>query len=964
MYFYHIKKRSSICSLIGSKYMIWLQKQKCMAKPKEIIALEHAYCIDIEESRYTISDGKITYLNLSECNIIDISPLKVLEDLTFLNLSYNQISDVRGLSSLIKLTYLHLSYNQISDISGLSPLIKLTDLHLSNNQISDVSALSPLLKLTSLNLSNNQISDVSALSPLLQLTDLNLANNQISDVSALAPLLQLTDLNLANNQISDVSGLAPLLQLTSLNLLNNQISDIRPLEIFILKGLEVKIIEEVYLFEGINIFGCPLTKPPIEIVEQGSGAILAYFVDLEEKEIEQSTKEITHPLNEIRVIIIGKGKIGKTTLKKRLLGQEVSADENQTDGIDIHTWTPESLENIKIRLWDFGGQEIQHGVHKLFLQDNCIYLLVLDKRQDQQYNKDIVYWMDHIRSFGGNSPIIIVENCIDTILNKDQTYTEDEIAEIITLNAEIENHYKEKDKPVEIVGVSALYDINMDALQKKLFKYVKIENNKGQYLQEWLNAKGAVESSITGGIELDGLAKTNYITRETYGLLCDNAKVKSEESKIAILGVMIRLGVAFYFKSKNQNWLILNPEWVTVAMYTIILDPKVKSLNGLITKQDVFDIMDSKKEKKYFSKKQYSYTNEEVEYILSLMRDYELCYTPDDNEYYFPLGFNNNFKSNFKTTYADHLTYTFDYENLPKSLWYKLVTRLQKRKVLDRYWQSGIEVSNEGVKALVELSTLTASKIQIFTEKNQGGKDLLELIRYELRYINEEFTNIKTNEKIVINEQEIPYQDLLSVVSKNNNYDVSFSEPIKALPALLQYDNVEYSSRNLIKELYEQNRKLGSSIRDMKAYMDNKDKLQVDFIALLASELQRGGPVTIIQNINQNYNQNVNINENRLELPHDINALEGKLNFIINELKDKDNEKEKIKEILESIEELRKIPTKEQAIKKGYFEKFKKMADYMKSGSDLAKALDNLKDYIDIDKIKSGIELILQTIQG
>jgi hypothetical protein len=78
------------------------------------------------------------------------------------------------------------------------------------------------------------------------------------------------------------------------------------------------------------------------------------------------------------------------------------------------------------------------------------------------------------------------------------------------------------------------------------------------------------------------LARNNHITKETFDLECEQVEIVDPNAQDTILGVMLRLGVAFYFKKSEsrKNWLVLNPEWVTVGIYSLILHPEVKELNG------------------------------------------------------------------------------------------------------------------------------------------------------------------------------------------------------------------------------------------------------------------------------------------------------------------------------------------------------------------------------------------------
>ena len=91
-------------------------------------------------------------------------------------------------AELVRLTELDASESEIIDLSPLAQLTQLTDLDLSGNQISDLSPLAQLTQLTDLDLSGNQISDVNSLTSLLSLRSLSLRRNPITDISPLSKL--------------------------------------------------------------------------------------------------------------------------------------------------------------------------------------------------------------------------------------------------------------------------------------------------------------------------------------------------------------------------------------------------------------------------------------------------------------------------------------------------------------------------------------------------------------------------------------------------------------------------------------------------------------------------------------------------------------------------------------------------------------------------------------------------------
>ncbi len=139
------------------------------------------------------------------------------------------ISNLGGLELAINLTYLDLGNNSLTDISALIELTKLTRLALDSNLVSDISPLTGLTKLTQLTLANNSIEDISPLATLTALEQLLLGNNAISDISPIAKLTNLKLVYLGNNSIKDVSPLTRLVHLKAVQLAGNSVSDLSPL---------------------------------------------------------------------------------------------------------------------------------------------------------------------------------------------------------------------------------------------------------------------------------------------------------------------------------------------------------------------------------------------------------------------------------------------------------------------------------------------------------------------------------------------------------------------------------------------------------------------------------------------------------------------------------------------------------------------------------------------------------------
>ena len=304
--------------------------------------------------------------------------------------------DVRG-----NIVDLNLYKTKLADISFLKDFHHLTHLDLSSNQIADISYLTPLTALTQLYLYQNQIADISPITPLTALTKLYLWGNQIADISPISPLTALTKLDLSENQIADISPLIGLKNLQQLTLNNNKITRL-PDE---LVDLVMEIKWDFDASDSIFLEGNPLETPPIEIVKQGTDAVRNYFTELKKESVR---------LLHAKLLIVGNGEVGKTTLMKKLKNNQFKVKigkEPGTHGINIVPWelTCRFKQNhddtVKINSWDFGGQDIYHATHQFFLTKRSLYLFVWEARKEEE-SRSFHYWLNIIKLLSANSPVI------------------------------------------------------------------------------------------------------------------------------------------------------------------------------------------------------------------------------------------------------------------------------------------------------------------------------------------------------------------------------------------------------------------------------------------------------------------------------------------------------------------------------------------------------------------------------
>ncbi len=215
-------------------------------------------------------------------------------------------------------------------------------------------------------------------------------------------------------------NLLKLENLETLNLSENKITNIpkeftqfKNLKNLFLQHNDLKTIpKELLKLNNLSILDLRGNKDlekllPIEILNEKfkPERILRYYFSINEV--------TTRPLNEAKVVVLGEGGVGKTSLLSRLLHNICRTDTSSTHGINISNWNVEiNGENIQLNFWDFGGQEILHSTHQLFFTNRTVYILVVEAIRSEGENK-IEKWLKRIEIFAGNSPVLIVVNKID-----------------------------------------------------------------------------------------------------------------------------------------------------------------------------------------------------------------------------------------------------------------------------------------------------------------------------------------------------------------------------------------------------------------------------------------------------------------------------------------------------------------------------------------------------------------------
>lgn len=522
-------------------------------------------------------------------NLLEIPiEIKNLSNLTHLDCSYNKIKSLMVVSYLEKLRTLHFDWNQVGDLSMLKHLPNLRVLHCASNQLSDLTALKYVPRLQTLYCANNNIKDLRGLENVPQLQVLDFGENQVSDLEALKYVENLNELGCWKNKITDLTPLKYTQNITKISCSDNKISDLLPMHNLVMSGQ----INEIYCSPN------PINKIPYTIIGK-------YYDNCIEnlKNYWQDLAKGSERQQQLKVQLVGNGRVGKTTLAHALEHKRAPSEPfKSTHGIlikEIQQALDGEDDPVTLQLWDFGGQEIYHATHRLFLSNDSLYLLLWAEKTEEHSDETrhpVSYWLELIHDLAPNSQVIIVKNQID---RSDR---------LPTRPAELTDDMPGVNQIRQEVKISAKQYRGMPTLRGAIESV--IEELKHKVCLElpisWLQVQRELK-------QLD----QNTIPFTHFKQLCIKAGIDHAEW---FVGYLHKTGVLFYQEGAFQDQIILNQDWVIKAVYRIF-DPKDKrkklvNWGGRLNGEDSLIIWPEVDEM-------------EREIYLDFMRNCGICYEPN-----------------------------------------------------------------------------------------------------------------------------------------------------------------------------------------------------------------------------------------------------------------------------------------------------------------------------------------------
>lgn len=530
-------------------------------------------------------------------------------------------------------------------------------------------------------------------------------------------------LDISNNRIETIPEyLLKLSDLNVLNLCNNRIKFL-PRWLFEIPNSIVSLNQPSNSLSTIpkTIFlkGNPIQVPPQEIIKRGRESVLTYFDDIEGEPM---------PLNEIKLVLVGDGGAGKTSLLKRILGHEFDPNQPQTEGINIASYQMNLYDgDVKAHIWDFGGQEILHATHQFFLSHRSIYLVVLDGRKEE----DPEYWLNHAEIFGGDSPILIALNKIDKNAGFDV------------------NRKFLLEKFPSIQGFHRISCATNQGISSLLYgiqeTVEKVEITNTTWPRSWFKVKKLLEEM-----------KKPFFSYDSYVDLCLEHGIGSEETRETLVNFLHDLGIVIHFSDFHlRDTHVLEPQWLTQAVYTIINSQYI-AVN--------FGVLNLKMLKKIIGENAV-YPQSKFPYIINIMLKFELCYKVNEETLLIPQLLPIQ-EPDLPFAKDEALIFHVKYKFLPKSILPRFMVKLHNNIVESLHWRTGMVISDDSLDAIAIVRVDYAEKRIEFFVSGDSRQDYLTVLRTVLLNINRSFESLEFIEIIPLPDNSdigVSYNHLLTL---------------------------------------------------------------------------------------------------------------------------------------------------------------------------------------------------------
>jgi len=645
------------------------------------------------------------------------------------------------------LQYLNLSDNeQLEELTFACGLSSLWHFDLSDSNVRELILPADFDSLRNMDVSRNNLQKLVMDGVYPVLSFLDISGNEIPELRLDAPELQYA--YLLENKLKSLNLPTPSTKLEILHMKNNELERL-PEALLQCTGLQA-----LYLY-GNRPSNIPAEYIAGEEHENSWEAVRNYLQSITEDE--------TVPNDEVKLVLLGNSTAGKTSLIHFLTEGKFDPKSPSTHGIKNVLWKPHTKDDLKVNIWDFGGQEYYHATHRLFLSTNAVSLVLFEQDTNFQgtmntlirlyENKRLVekvlplehfpysYWLDGLYHFS-QQPVpestMLLQNKLD-------------LNEAEELPIEDRSKYKIPVKNINYISVQGAAEGDKRHLRKfedfqdDLLDVLEKTRSTYEISTKWLEIKQGLRNLSEEQV---------MMTYEDYVAFCETIKegISQSDSGESMLDTLTRylheISVILYYDDDDEKLLketvFINPKWVTNTIYKV-LDYEVIRNEGKFDKSHVEEVLKDNEKRSTVSAEQF----------IELMKKFELIFESknEPNNYvapqYLPKEEEVRDEKQVKKyrSACSRLGFTLRYPLfLPKSIMTRIICKYGRLSE-DYFWRNGIgfDLTDQGGNTKrVLIQGDSDQQIHVYTEQKISPEIILKLFK-DLVEINKRNPNIEVS---------------------------------------------------------------------------------------------------------------------------------------------------------------------------------------------------------------------------
>ncbi|HYC88247.1 MAG TPA: COR domain-containing protein [Thermoanaerobaculia bacterium] len=425
------------------------------------------------------------------------------------------------------------------------------------------------------------------------------------------------------------------------------------------------------------------------------------------------------PLNEFKLILVGRGGVGKTSLVHRLIENNFK-EFKRTPGIQITDW-PVTIDgdDVRAHIWDFGGQEIMHGTHRFFMTERALYLVLITGREGTE-DHDAEYWLSLVRSFAGDVPTIV-------LLHKSDDYP-------VELNREL---LREKyGRNLVFIETDSKSGRGMTALREEICRQASaLQGLKAAWPKEWRRIKEELPEH-----------EKDWITFDDFRAFCRDRGVPEAKDQEDLADSLHALGLMLSYRHDEtlRGFGVLNPKWVTKGIYQMLNAPSLREAGGKFTLDSFAEILPAR-----------AYPKRLHPFLLALMRKFQLSHPLDDQGHLhlIPELLTKEEPADLEQQFVaeECLNFIYRYDAvLPEGLLPRFIVDTYVHRQPKAAWRTGVVLERANCRALVRGDVQGRTVTIRVAGAPNGRRELLGIIRDHFERLHNSYAKLPVTEQVPV----------------------------------------------------------------------------------------------------------------------------------------------------------------------------------------------------------------------